>query len=232
MADQVKFDFRLFFFIAVPKMAHNAKEIFIEENIPISYNISAHGTASSEIMDMLGLGSNEKRVLISMVPGTIVDRLLNKLQKRLYLGAPNTGIAYSVPLNGCSASMMRMMKKWKNDHNVSLESEKEGEMMDNEYVMIMAFVDEGFSEDVMAAARPAGATGGTVFHSRTAGSEDTLKIWNITVQQQREIVMILAEKKDKVAIMKAISEKCGSESPAHGMVISMPVDGVAGLGFK
>ena len=49
------------------------------------------------------------------------------------------------------------------------------------------------------------------------------------VQQQREIVIILADKKNKVAIMKAISEKCGSDSPAHGMVISLPVDDVAGI---
>ena len=229
MADYMKLDFRLFFFIAVPKLTKKAKEIYMEENLPITYNVTAHGTASSEVMDLLGLESNEKRALISMIPGSIAERLMQKLRNRLYLGAPNTGIAFSVPLSGCSSSMMRMMKKLNEDHDIRLEAEKEGETMDNEYVMLMAFVDEGYSEDVMAAARPVGATGGTVFHSRCAGSEDTLQIWNIVVQQQREIVIILAEKENKVAIMKAISEKCGSQSPAHGMVVSLPVDGVAGL---
>ena len=229
MANQMKLDFRLFFFIGVPKLTHKAKEIYMEENIPMSYNVVAHGTASSEVMDMLGLESNEKRALISIVPGSITEGLLEKLRNRLYLGAPNTGIAFSVPLSGCSASMMRMMKKLNEDHDISLETEKEGETMDNEYVMLMAFVDEGYSEEVMAAARPAGAKGGTVFHSRCAGGEDTLKIWNIVVQQQREIVIILANKENKVAIMKAISEKCGSDSPAHGMVVSLPVEDVAGI---
>lgn len=229
MAENMKLDFRLLIFIAVPKLTKRAKEIYMEEKVPISYNVTAHGTASSEMMDMLGLESNEKKALISMVAGSMVDGLMEKLKSRLYLGAPNTGIAFTVPLSGCSASMMHMMKKLNKDYDISLEAEKEGETMDNEYVMLMAFVDEGYSEEVMAAARPAGAKGGTVFHSRCAGSEDTLKLWNIVVQQQREIVIILADKKNKVGIMKAISEKCGSHSPAHGMVVSVPVDDVAGI---
>ena len=228
MAERKKLDFRLFFFIAVPKLTRKAKEIYIEENVPITYNLTAHGTASSEVMAVLGLENNEKRVLISLVPGSVTENLVSKLRDRLFLGAPNTGIAFNVPLSGCSSSMMQMMNQLNENYDISLEAE-EGDSMDNEHVMLMAFVDEGYSEDVMAAARPAGAKGGTVFHSRCAGSEDTLKIWNIVVQQQREIVIILAEKMNKVAIMKAISEKCGSQSPAHGMVISLPVDDVAGL---
>ena len=228
MAEHKKLDFRLFFFIAVPKLARKAKEIYIEENVPITYNMTAHGTASSEVMAVLGLESDEKRALRSLIPGSIADKLMGKLRDRLFLGAPNTGIAFNVPLSGCSSSMMQMMKKLNENHGISLEAE-EGESMDNEFVMLLAFVDEGYSEEVMAAARPAGAKGGTVFHSRVAGSEDTLKIWNIVVQQQREIVIILADKKNKVAIMQAISEKCGSDSPAHGMVVSLPVDDVAGI---
>ena len=166
-------------------------QIYIEENVPITYNMTAHGTASSEVMAVLGLENDEKRALISLIPGSIADKLMRKLRDRLFLGAPNTGIAFNVPLSGCSSSMMQMMKKLNENHGISLEVE-EDESMDNEFVMLMAFVDEGYSEEVMAAARPAGAKGGTVFHSRVAGREDTLKIWNIVVQQQREIVIILA----------------------------------------
>ena len=51
----------------------------------------------------------------------------------------------------------------------------------------------------------------------------------ITIQQEREIVLILARKKDKGEIMKAINEKCGLQSEAHGVVVSLPVDNVVGL---
>ena len=79
-------------------------------------------------------------------------------------------------------------------------------------------------EEVMAAAKPAGAGGGTVFHSRRVCSEESIQMWGITIQQEREIVLILAEEEKKVAIMQAITEKCGAQSEAHGIVVSMPVD--------
>ena len=56
-----------------------------------------------------------------------------------------------------------------------------------------------------------------------------MQFWGIPIQQEREIVLILATKETKVAIMKAISDKCGIQSDAHGVVISLPVDDVAGL---
>jgi len=101
--------------------------------------------------------------------------------------------------------------------------------MDGNYAMILAFVNQGFSEEVMAAGKIAGATGGTVFHSRRVGSEEALRFWGISIQEEREIVLILAKKEQKKAIMQAISSQCGSHTDAHGVVISVPVDDVAGL---
>ena len=93
----------------------------------------------------------------------------------------------------------------------------------------MAFVNQGYSEEVMAAAKPAGAGGGTVFHSRRVGSDETQQLWGITIQEEREVVLILASQENKLAIMQAITEKCGIKSEANGFVISMPVDGVVGI---
>ena len=90
-------------------------------------------------------------------------------------------------------------------------------------------MNQGYSAEVMDAARPAGASGGTVFHSRRVGSEESLKFWKIHVQQEREVVIILAQKEDKLAIMQAIGQKCGMQSPAQGVVMSLPVDEIAGL---
>lgn len=105
----------------------------------------------------------------------------------------------------------------------------EWDKMENAYSAIMAIVNQGFSEDVMNAARPMGASGGTVFHSRRIDSEAAMKILGISIQQEREIVLILARKTDKKDIMKAINETCGMKSEAQGVVLSMPVDEIIGL---
>ena len=56
-----------------------------------------------------------------------------------------------------------------------------------------------------------------------------MKFWGMIVQQEREIVAIIADTENTVAIMQAISEHCGLRSEAHGIVLSLPVDRVMGL---
>lgn len=47
--------------------------------------------------------------------------------------------------------------------------------------------------------------------------------------RRREIVIILAQKEDKLPIMQEIGKKCGIQSKAQGIVLSLPVDGIVGL---
>ena len=56
-----------------------------------------------------------------------------------------------------------------------------------------------------------------------------MKFWKISVQEEREVVIILAQKDDKLAIMEAISMNCGMQSEAQGIVLSLPVDNIVGL---
>ena len=99
----------------------------------------------------------------------------------------------------------------------------------NAYQMVIAVVNQGYSEDVMAAARPAGAGGGTVLHSRHVGSGETLTFWGISVQPEKEIVMILCRQEEKTNIMKAIAASCGMKTEAQGLVLSLPVETVVGI---
>lgn len=218
-------DIRLVFLIASQKLGERAETLFSEEHIPIQYRVSAKGTARGEVVDMLGLGGVDKIVTLSLLPKSVADKTLLKMQNRLYLGTPNTGVAFTIPLSAATAGLTRMMQSM----DMQTENTSEGEKMDSKYTMIMAFVNQGFSEDVMSAAKPVGASGGTVFHSRRVENEESLRFWGIPIQQEREIVLILATKENKTAIMKAISDKCGIQSDAHGVVISLPVDDVAGL---
>lgn len=218
-------DIRLGFLIVSQKLAGKAEGLFADAKIPIEYRVSAMGTALGEVVDILGFGGIDKTVFLTLLPKNVADSIIRKMQNRLYLGTPNTGVAFTVPLSAATAGLTRMMQSI----DAQTENKSEGDSMDSKYTMIMAFVNQGFSEDVMSAAKPAGASGGTVFHSRRVENEEAMRFWGIPIQQEREIVLILANKENKVAIMKAISDKCGIQSDAHGVVISLPVDEVAGL---
>ena len=53
--------------------------------------------------------------------------------------------------------------------------------------VIFCIVNAGFSDAVMDAAREFGAKGGTVLHARGTANPEAEKLFNITVQPEKEI---------------------------------------------
>lgn len=213
--------------IATPKLADKAVEMFSKKNLPVQYKVSAQGTASSEIMDTLGLGSIDKSLLVAFVHKSFAEEMLGLLHSKLRLDAVNSGIAFTLPLGSASNIVVRMMQSVGEN---SKNGKGEGAMaQNNKYVLIAAIVDRGFSGDVMDAAREKGAGGGTVVHSRSFQNDEATGFWGLSVQEEKEIVLILASSENKLDIMSAIGEKCGMHSDAKGTVISLPIDAVMGI---
>jgi len=220
--------FRLLMLITNPKPSLTASDLLLEHNIPIHYNINAIGTASSEMADILNLGSSEKRLLISFLTKQTADDILIKMYHKLHLGAVNGGIAFTIPINAMTKHANRMMRDIDEKNE---EKYRKGEviMTDTEYAMITVMVEMGYSEEVMNAARGAGARGGTVIHSRGVENSEASAVWGISLQEEKEIVIILAPEEKKTDIMKAIGELCGINSEANGIVMSLPIDHVIGI---
>ena len=63
--------------------------------------------------------------------------------------------------------------------------------MEYSHEMILCIVNSGFSDAVMDTARELGARGGTVIHARGTAAKDAEKMFGITIQPEKEIVMIL-----------------------------------------
>ena len=95
--------------------------------------------------------------------------------------------------------------------------------------VILCIVNSGFSDEVMDAAREFGARGGTVIRARGTASAEAEKLFNIAIQPEKEIVMILVDKKIKNDILHALYKKVGLSTPSQGIAFAMPVDSVVGL---
>ncbi len=221
--------YRMLVLIATRKLAEKAAELFLNANVPVQYRLNAKGTASSEILDTLGLGSVDKYLLISTLPTASSNRMLKRLHSELRLDAVNSGIAFTIPLTGASKIMVNMMNDEQIENSAEIQGKGESIMNDTVYTLISVVVDRGFSGEVMEAAKTAGAGGGTVVHSRGIESEKATSFWGLSVQEEKEIVLILADVQNKSKIMSAISEKCGMHSEAKGIVLSLPVDSVMGI---
>ena len=96
--------------------------------------------------------------------------------------------------------------------------------------LILAICNSGNADDVMNTAKNAGARGGTIINARGTASKEAEKIFNITIQPEKEIVMILIPSKLKNNILQGLYASIGTSTPAQGIAFSLPVDDVAGVG--
>lgn len=226
MGDKKRDPLRALILITDDELADKAVSFFYHNNIPLQYVINAEGTAPSEILNILGLGNSEKRLVVATLPKVIADAMIVKLYQKFNLGVPGSGIAFTLPLTGINLQFLNMLNSLERGENGGKE---EWNMSDIKHSLIAAIVNQGFSEDVMEAARSAGASGGTVVHGRRVAGEKVVNTWGLSLQDERELVFILVKNETKLEVMQAIGDKCGMHSEAKGLVISMPVDNVIGL---
>lgn len=97
------------------------------------------------------------------------------------------------------------------------------------YELIMCIVNTGFTETVMDAARDKGARGGTVIHARGTANKEAEEFFHITIQPDKEIVMILVPSDIKDGVLHAIYQSAGLKTDGQGIAFALPVTNVVGL---
>ena len=95
--------------------------------------------------------------------------------------------------------------------------------------VIFCIVNSGYSENAMDAAKKVGATGGTVINARGTAGKDAEMFFGVTVDPEKEIVMILVPAKKKDDVLHALYNGVGLNTPGQGIAFSMPVDNVVGI---
>lgn len=194
--------------------------------------VLGHGTASAEIMDLLGLDEPEKDVSFCLMADSAIPMLMAELSAALGLGMPGRGIAFTIPLSGISAAANGLTDG--GALRAALNREKEDPLMAdaNRFELIFCVTERGTSEDIMAAARTAGARGGTVLRARGTGGEEAQQFLHITIQPEKEMVLILTAAAQKQAIMKAICNDVFTRTGERGIAFSVPVNDVTGLNLS
>jgi len=101
--------------------------------------------------------------------------------------------------------------------------------MEYKYEVIMCVVNAGYTDAVMDAARSFGARGGTVIHARGTANREAEVKFNITVQPEKEIVLILVERAVRDDILHALYKAVGLQTAGQGIAFCLPVEDVVGL---
>lgn len=177
------------------------------------------GTATTEVLDCLGLEASEKSVLMCMLPTR--HGLLRKAAKELWLDVPGRGVMMAVPVSGIGGAAAK-------DYLLQGEAE---DRMEKEltHELIVVIANQGFTDKVMDAARVAGATGGTAVHAKGTGTELAKKFFGVSLAAEKELIFILSAADTRKPIMKAIMENAGMQTDAQAIAFSLPVTDLAGL---
>jgi nitrogen regulatory protein PII len=164
--------------------------------------IPAKGTASNAILAALGLGDTSKEIVLILLEEKLAYNILNAIHKEDKI----QGV-------------------------VALLGEEENNM-DNKWKMITVIVNTGYADDIMDAARKAGATGGTVTHARGTGTAEDAHFLGVTIVPEKEMIMILAESDKCQAIVDAISSLKCLDEPGIGIIYTQDVKEFKNLNTK
>jgi hypothetical protein len=209
--------------------------IFSQSSLRYHFVCKGRGTASSEILDILGIGSSDKAVIISLEQDSMVPALMREVGKKLGLNHPGTGIGFSILLSAINNPVLTSLKKEAAEAPASVQNgynEEEGIKMEKRYDLIITILNQGYSDEFMTIAREAGAGGGTVISARGLLKTGPAKIFGISIQNEKEIILILTTREKKVPIMEAVGKSHGISSKAEGIIFSVPAGNIIGIDLR
>ncbi len=109
------------------------------------------------------------------------------------------------------------------------ENQQGGKTKMAKYQAIYVIIDRGKAEEVTEAARSAGATGATILNARGSGIHEAEKIFQIPIEPEKEVVLILTRPDLTEPITNAIRRQLEIDKPGKGIIFVQDVEAAYGL---
>lgn len=200
-------------------------DFYTDTGLEVSMTAAGSGTAANEILDYFGLEGSEKSVLFHVVTDGKWSEVKRKLSKEMKIDIPGVGIAFAIRISSIGG------KKTLNYLTCGQEFVKgdESVLKETKYELVVVIANQGYSEDVMDAARKVHAAGGTFIHAKGTGAKKAEKFLGVTLVPEKDMIFIVTKTENKNDIMRAIMDEAGFESKAKSIVFSIPVTDTAGM---
>lgn len=96
--------------------------------------------------------------------------------------------------------------------------------------LVIAVVNQKFTDSAIDAARAAGATGATVFHTKSLNNARVEERMGTILPEQSDSIFFLTTEEYKIKIMEAIRDVAGLKTEGGAVIFSLPVDDLVGIG--
>lgn len=173
--------------------------------------------ARTNFAAVLGLGESTRDVILLVVEDDVSAAVMGAIRRATKTERRRFGEAFVTPVGSLAKGGGYREEAGRGEANVMDE-------------MITVIVNKGYADDVMAAARTAGAGGGTVVTARGTAREDDARFFGMHIVPEKEMLIIVVPTAKKAAVMDAIrSVRCLKE-PGMGIAYSSPVEEFCLLG--
>lgn len=200
-------------------------EICKRLDLPLTVSFNAKGTAEKSVVDILGTQSTKKKAIVAVANEEKTKAFIKEMKRSIFIDIPNHGVVIAIPVKSVGGG--------KTLAYLNGNSENLKYVPKNQYSheLIVAIANEGRTDAVMDAARSAGATGGTVLHGKGTSSQNDKKFYNVSLANEKEVVLVVANAENKADIMSEIIKNAGPNTEAGAVVFSLPVSEIAGFGL-
>lgn len=219
-----------------------------ETAVALNFSGIGFGTAKSNYMSYLGLDEIEKRIVFSMIPDYCEKQILKSVNRAVRMYLPGKGLAFTMPMSSVSSILGNAIlstpvkedqNKLREDIDMSeamkdteIEKAEREENADRtvDHDLIVAVVNQKFTDKVLDSARAAGAAGATIMHTRSLGNERAEQMIGTSFKQETDTVLLLSSSEYKLKIMEAIRDTAGLKTDGGAVIFSLPVDSITGIG--
>ncbi|MGI5971659.1 MAG: P-II family nitrogen regulator [Oscillospiraceae bacterium] len=197
------------------RVLHKAKEYGISGGTVFL----GRGTVSNHFLNMLSLYDERKEIVMLGTDAKTAEHALSELNREFHFEKPNHGIVFSTSACGIVGSRCYRCEIKEEGRGVSKPM----------YQIVITIVSRGKAADVIEAAKAAGSKGGTIINARGSGIHETSKVFNMDIEPEKEIVMIVSREETTESIVSSIRDKLEIDKPEKGIIFIQDVKEAYGI---
>lgn len=191
------------------------------------------GLAKSNLEAVLGVGESTKDVILMVVNAEVKNPVKNAIIQAASSEKTNFGELIVVDVASLFKSSASNPSESDSENqnedktgldNLNHQNQKDENMAEAKNEMITVIVNKGYADDIMAAARKAGAGGGTVLNARGTARENDKRFFGMHIVPEKEMLVIVVPAEKQESVLAAIKTvKCLKE-PGMGIVYNSTVE--------
>lgn len=189
--------------------------------------LSGRGTVASRFLQMLCLADTEKDLVLVLASACDMPGIVSAVRASPEICRKTTGIGIVLDVNSFIRNVPQALTP-----DAEQDCRPEGDAMQQApgHQLIFAIVNAGYADDLMAAARAAGAGGGTILKARGTATEQDARFFGISIVPEKEVLLVLAESHAAPGIFEAVRSAPCLEEPGSGIIFCLPAEDFFPLG--